>query len=832
MAHLSATTSSWAINDTANKTVTIAQGLLAAATSDDISPTALLACTSFGAVLPVSPETRMKIEQLARRNYTSRVLTFVQAQIGYRKDDSVEELSRSDSGIRFLCLVATLCTLDRYDAAERLDALLQATQKGQQIRPTLKQLQVMINCMRGKMILSDFATSVAGYEIMLRSFLAGLEESFRISVAQIPSKGSLQELILAMNELGRMGESGSVDAIEIKSSSSYAPWTCAFVKWLLGEPPLIRLAQGTVILPQRQPLVTITIVSRSSTTRPRKRGADGEEKLDVALLRPVKGLKELMFFEPIDEKRFAWEGLINAQTWVDYHFAVLYENFPQLRKEGTLRTALGQALYFIIAILPDRLILSEHFGFLKAGMSHYQSSMVDLIHSANPKAFVNRETRVRVTRLLLQQHISLVEDEIDESGALLPENLSRTLNGACHQCQKPSNGIIGGQLPCKVHDLLESVGELGSMLLMLSLFGPTPETFPMVKGGLLFATSRFHHRLFPLKKIDTLTSIHFLKLIITGWQGLMHGQCSYLSCPPIAIFQYAAKMMGHQNVLDSTIISSLNGQVLYPAFFEANDFLSEGVVQLCAFPGKLQQEGMQFDFMLDSLSHELNGPGLSDAETEEVDEEEESDPLTVAALGRRDLDEDGQIIGGIEGDLEPGSNVLTNADTPEIEFENDSPDARAEDQGLEGRREVHVKMVPSTFVGAKRDSNQTNQRCWKVSVRNDMLHGELRLQPQGDAVIAWSLIETVLRARLSPPCPHPYNKAAREVASSFELHSEISLRGSDHPRALLCVGQSYHRQLQALEVQDRYPPTVIHFYGCIQCALKMGLDNTVRTVIS
>jgi hypothetical protein len=166
-AHLAPPGSTWVITDTANKTVTFSTGMLEAATSDNISPLALRCCESFGAVLPLCVETRVKVEQLARRNHTSHVLNFIKAQIGYKKGDSVEQLSRSDSGIRFLSLAATLCTLDHYDAASRLDTMLEATQKEPQLRPTIKQLQVMMNTIREKMVLSDFANIVAGCEILL-----------------------------------------------------------------------------------------------------------------------------------------------------------------------------------------------------------------------------------------------------------------------------------------------------------------------------------------------------------------------------------------------------------------------------------------------------------------------------------------------------------------------------------------------------------------------------------------------------------------------------------------------------------------------------------------
>ena len=82
----------WALNETMTGFLTVSKGLLQAATSDNVSPVALMACESFGSLLPVCPETRLKIEQLARRNHTSHVLKFINAQIGYMKDDSVELL--------------------------------------------------------------------------------------------------------------------------------------------------------------------------------------------------------------------------------------------------------------------------------------------------------------------------------------------------------------------------------------------------------------------------------------------------------------------------------------------------------------------------------------------------------------------------------------------------------------------------------------------------------------------------------------------------------------------------------------------------------------------
>ena len=318
----------------------------------------------------------------------------------------MEQLSRSDSGIRFLCLVATLCTLDHYDAADRLDALLQATQQGFQIRPTLRQLQVMLNSMKTKMVLSDFATSVAGFEMILRASLEQLGAPYQIGVAQIPTKESLQELVIAVNQLGRIAEEDSIETLDVRLSSWYAPWTCAFIKWLLGVPPLVRTVQGKILLQQDQASVTLTILSRSPGSIPNKRTSDGKAKLEVVPVQKIRGLRDIIFLEPTSEPRYGWQGLVSAQVWFDYQFSVLFDKIPQLRKEGKLRNAFGQALYFIVTTLPERLGLCEDFGAFKSRMLHRGGRVEDMFHPTAAKGFLNHDVRVRIASELVKLKVS------------------------------------------------------------------------------------------------------------------------------------------------------------------------------------------------------------------------------------------------------------------------------------------------------------------------------------------------------------------------------------------------------------------------------------------
>ncbi|KAK5239672.1 hypothetical protein LTS06_012720, partial [Exophiala xenobiotica] len=164
----------------------------------------------------------------------------------------------------------------------------------------------MLDSMKTKLILSDFATSVAGFEMFLRATLAG--SPYRIRAALTPSKKSLQDLILAMNQLGRIAEEDSIETVDVRLEPCYAPWTCAFIKWLLGIPPLVRTAQGKTLLQQDNASVTLTILSEDWYVT--KRTADVKAKLQVVPVQNIRSLREIIFRDSgTSDRSRGWQGL-------------------------------------------------------------------------------------------------------------------------------------------------------------------------------------------------------------------------------------------------------------------------------------------------------------------------------------------------------------------------------------------------------------------------------------------------------------------------------------------------------------------------------------------
>ncbi|RFU30055.1 hypothetical protein B7463_g6296, partial [Scytalidium lignicola] len=325
----------------------------------------------------------------------------------------------------------------------------------------------------------------------------------------------------------------------------------------------------------------------------------------------------------------------------------------------------------------------------------------------------------------------------------------------------------------------------------------------------------------PVKTVDAITSNNWSKLITTSWQALMHGNCAILSCPAISIFKHAAKLMGHQKIWDSTIISSNSGQVLYPSFFEATDFITEGFMQLCAFPGKLNKDEMDFDFFLDAWSDIVHTEGLSDADTEEIDS---GDEIESRILEDNITDPPSPSGSRCEASEQPEQGVDRGVDSEEAEEGVSTPEQVDQEDEASGNR------TNNTMDASEISLRDGDVMMWKVSVQDDLLRGELYLENSETPVMAWSVLESLSGCRLTPPCLHRRDAPAGEVGDQF-LFSKgpATLRNPEEARILFDVGGRYADQLAGLEVQDYYPATIIHVYGCIGCALKICLEGDSRT---
>jgi hypothetical protein len=453
----------WALTDTLKGAITFGSGLLKAATSDNVSPLALMACESFGSLLPACPVTRLKIEQLARRNQTSHVLKFINAQIGYMEGDSVEVLSESDGGVRFLCLVATFRTMGRYEAALRIDSLLEATRDRDKLRPTLTQLQSIMAILESKLALSDFTASVAGWEVwLLGQLLRSRDDLFRPHAYAIPPKRSLQELILLMSETSRLGEEQNV---LIRSNSSYVPWLIAFIKWLLGDPPFVQLATGRVLNDQKNPQILLIVVEQLAHEERLQLFAEGSKvtELHISAAYCNKGLKSFLMENEKGERLISWQGLMTTSDSVSYKLRSVFYRFPEGNQNQELLEIVAQVIYFIVEVVPNR----TNFGW-KEGKASHEIRM--------------NGGRMRVQTAPFHPHFVYSPfPDAQERIALARELLGTQLPFVLPSDDSAQNSQLKVLIDQKMHMPQSlAVVELGADLMLLSLFGTNSRIMPMV----------------------------------------------------------------------------------------------------------------------------------------------------------------------------------------------------------------------------------------------------------------------------------------------------------------------------------------------------------------
>ncbi|KAJ0141398.1 Acetyltransferase [Fusarium oxysporum f. sp. albedinis] len=115
----------WNLDQTSSSAISVAKGLLSAATTDNVQPIAIMACEQFGNTLAISRDTIRKIEHCVAPSPDPAVLNFLKCSIGYKKNDCTSYLGKSLAGLQFLAFAAALVTWkDQFQAAGALHEML------------------------------------------------------------------------------------------------------------------------------------------------------------------------------------------------------------------------------------------------------------------------------------------------------------------------------------------------------------------------------------------------------------------------------------------------------------------------------------------------------------------------------------------------------------------------------------------------------------------------------------------------------------------------------------------------------------------------------------
>lgn len=567
----------WSLNETANSGFSIAKGVLRAATTDDVQPIAIMAAEAFGATLAMCQETQMKVEIAAKQSHT-RFVRFLKSSIGYSKDDSAYHLASSSAGVRFLGLAAALlCVGDHFQAAQSLEMMIRSSAGADQLLPTVRQLKELLLALEYKLNRVGFADSILGWGTFLTNHpLVDLVFKERLEQAEnSPSSEFLEKLVDALRGIGRLGD---VSQLRIKTGSD-CHWVVAFIKWCVGEPPMIILEDGSVLVDQENPRVTLLITKAES-------GGQVEIEVFHDLGRPSQLWSSTRTKDSVDESR-PWRGMVTIEHAYESRLANI--NYPN--DHGILYKAVCC------------LVNTATYAARNPWMDHTR-------YRNNPQPGPGRVEVPHESSRPSFRSISLYPDDasLNSSLARLPQSFKADVdiclvpklepNQALRQltfvseyikklsCRCPKCNGFGNEpsslVHCRVDWFERLITDIATWVIVYALFDCTEPMF--VFGPLQFTT----------------ISTSLLRDLYT------YGEWPYFQGE--TLLRDALVMIGGRRDagpkigIDAPpwIAGEVRGQVAYLAAFDTMQIREDGVFCLGGGPGKILYEGRSSDYVLGS----------------------------------------------------------------------------------------------------------------------------------------------------------------------------------------------------------------------------------------
>jgi hypothetical protein len=555
----------WSLQETANSALSVARGVMSAATSDNIQALALLACERFGATLAMCPETCDKTERLIVKA-PMPVRVFIGAYIGYSAGDSAAQLVKSKAGVQFLALAAALVTTTGpFQGGLALEVMLENSATDKTLLPTSRQLKDLLAVLEHRLVASRFADTVVYCANLLSELPPDPKDrrNFWKTETYYPDPEGIAKLVDAFRQLNRIGDATS---LRLKTTAC-TPWVIAFTNWCLGVFPTIQLDDGTAILEQPTSRVTV-IASKDSEHCP---------GLEITIHRDLRSPADLITAKWHPE---LWTGMVSiAKYWQwlrqEYDFGL---DLASRCLEEALPYALNQILGLLrtssYGKFDPQLPLYEWQQLqLESSGSTIDEELLSLVANPFPtdtivadmlRKFLGLSTRVVLRPLppgTLLADLPVV--------ALYIADLRKRCT--CKDCAKVSKSNFK---VCDARFLFDRLAFVVADLLSLSLF-ELPDN-PLVhlehhRGG----NSNFKQAIY--------------SIITTGVPEV---------CNIGLILKWTLKLIGHDIEVGTAVvgdqrkwvISSEKGQVAYPRLFETCNIPRRGYLTLSWAPGLLRYQ--------------------------------------------------------------------------------------------------------------------------------------------------------------------------------------------------------------------------------------------------
>jgi hypothetical protein len=302
----------WSLNTTSEQAISIARGVLIAATSDNVQPLAIIACEGFGNTIAMSREACERVEKRVLPTPQPSVIHFLQTLVGYSRSDCATQLGQTQAGVQFLGLASALVsTMGLFRSAEGVWLMLETSARDKRLLPTSRQIKDLLASLESRCHFSGFMDSVLSWQSKLRDWEFGQREIPEIMERSswYPTSDGLEKLVDAFRQLRRIGDT-SVTRVSIRTTSC-TPWVAAFTEWCLGQRPSIFMDDGRQIISEPNSAVVITTTTGMTEDEP--------PGFEVNVHYDMKGPKQLVN----SGIQGPWEGL----SEIDKYGKWLFQNY-------------------------------------------------------------------------------------------------------------------------------------------------------------------------------------------------------------------------------------------------------------------------------------------------------------------------------------------------------------------------------------------------------------------------------------------------------------------------------------------------------------------------
>jgi len=537
----------WGLEKTGTSTLEITTGLIRAATTDNVQPLAILACEQFGNTLAISPEAIRKVEHTVVPTPKPAVISFLQSTVGYSANDCASQLGKNTAGLQFLAFAAALITtMGCFESSLVIHEMLASTAKDNTLLPTARQVRELLESLEPRCSRASMIDDVYGWARLLGDCVPSKHErSARSVIEGYPDRTGIGCLVDALRQLRRIG-SEDTDRITIRTGRC-ASWTMAFVKWCIGYPPSVVLADGTMLLEQSGSDVILEMtdtVDRFCVTV--HSYINGPSELvaahsggDIAGMVPMRSFGDFLL------RRYGFHTGLAADAFSEAIPCALQQVVQRLRcshdPEKELLSGSDPRIRFGGSPFPEAAAISQSYHCLFG-------EDLDLLTS------VDGLNRACMTMPLMAKYLS-------------------TMGKSC-LCRDCSQSHPDGA-PCKRSKVREDFAKIVASVLALSLFD-RPDSLQV--HILLDSRNRSN------------SNFHQTVMSILGTADFS------VACTVGSILQLALTLVGHEASSDHPhwIMSSARGQTVWPAIYETFAFSRRGFLRLTWLPGILMHRGDVF----------------------------------------------------------------------------------------------------------------------------------------------------------------------------------------------------------------------------------------------